>query len=696
MSEQTQQRATILIVDDLPENIEILGGVISGDYTVKVATSGRKALQLAESVQPDLILLDIMMPEMDGYQVCAALKQNPLTSEIPVIFITALGESGNEERGFEVGCVDYLTKPINPPIALARVRTQLALRRAQRELQMWNNSLQAKVMQDYRRQTAQLKLYEMDQVTCNDMLDAALEDTIALTGSSIGYIYQYDEDTQLFMLYAWSQSVMPECSIIHKQTVCELEKTGLWGEAVRKRMPIITNEYDAANPLKQGYPEGHVHLVRHLNLPIFRHQKIVAVVGVGNKPSDYTDDDVRQLELFLNATWNIVERIKAQEELQAARSVAEEASRMKSELLANISHELRTPLNGIIGGAQLLQFTDLTEEQQSYLQMIDESSANELALVNNLLELVRLESEGIVLENRAFGLQQLLDDTVKLYEGAARLKGIELLRGMGADCPEQVIGDRIRLQQILHCLLGNAIKFTDQGRVTLSLSCERTASDRLLARFSVQDTGVGIEPDKLERIFDLFVQSDMSNTRRFGGLGLGLAICRRLIDTLGGKIWAEGEPGNGSTFHVELLLELPDEVVGFPDRQRVLDILVAEDDPLSAKTTEGLLKKLGYTVKLALNGAEAVELWKRTQPDLLLMDIQMPVMSGFEALHQVRSLEQEMGRPRTFIVTQTAYTRWNCHDSFLSDGFDGFIAKPLLRDELEAAVVSCLSKSRTM
>ena len=689
MHQESGKKAVVLIVDDIPQNIDILGAVLADTYTVKVAVSGAKALSVAASARPDLILLDIMMPDMDGYQVCAALKQQPETRDIPVIFVTALTESGDQQKGFEAGCVDYITKPIDPSVVMARVNTHLALRRAQLQLEEWNNSLQARVLQDYRRQAAQLKLYEMDQASCNDLLDVALEEVLPLTNSSIGYIYMYDENSRLFTLYAWSASVMPECSIVRKQTVYELDKTGLWGEAVRQRKAIITNDYRAENPLKKGYPEGHVPLTRHLNLPIFRNNRIVAVVGVGNKQDAYNEDDVRQMELFLNATWNIVERRKALDELEVARAAAEESSRMKSELLANLSHELRTPLNGIIGGAQLLRFTRLDEEQEGYLQMIDESSANELILVNNLLELVRMESLGVAVEQRNFALEQCAREAVQLYESAARSKGLKLLQELEPDLPCRVLGDKVRILQILHCLLGNAVKFTPQGSVTLRLACRREASGSLTALFSVADTGIGIAPEKLEQIFELFVQSDMSNTRRYGGLGLGLAICRRLAGALGGRVWAESRPGSGSTFHLELPLEESQDAEETAQQKQQLTILLAEDDQLTARSTGSLLEKMGHHVLYAADGAKALELWQKHRPDLVLMDIQMPVVSGFEALQEIRRVEREQGLPRTPVVAQTAYARWNYHESFLSAEFDGFIAKPLIAHELEAAINAC-------
>jgi two-component system, sensor histidine kinase len=545
------------------------------------------------------------------------------------------------------------------------------------------------VVKENRRKRALLRLYANDQASCNDLLDAALEDSLEMTESSIGYIYAYDEETRLFTLYAWSQSVMPECTIVHKQTVYELDKTGLWGEVVRQRKTIITNDYSAPNPHKKGYPKGHVHLVRHMNVPIFRNSRIIAVVGVGNKQNDYTTYDVHQLELYLNSVWNMVERRKAEDELKKAKELAESSSQLKTDLMANFSHELRTPLNGIIGGSQLLSFTELTQEQQEYVQMIEEASANELELVNNLLDLVKLELNGIAVERTPFSVRRCCDDLAQAHEAAAHSKGLQIYQDISQDLPVELVGDKVRLRQIMHSLLGNAIKFTEQGSITIRVTINRQADEQLWVCFSIIDTGIGIDPGKLDTIFELFTQVDMSNTRKFGGLGLGLPICKRLVSALGGKVWAENEPGQGSSFHVELPLEPAQEISGGAVKMRNLTILLAEDDPLSQATVKVLLNKMGHTVVLAETGRNAVKEWKRNSFDLILMDIQMPDMDGFEALQSIRRLEREQNKPKTPVIAQTAYARWNYHDSFLNADFDGFIAKPLILNELEAVIASC-------
>ncbi len=542
---------------------------------------------------------------------------------------------------------------------------------------------------EIRKQKAKLALYASEHYSCEQLLDFALEKSLEFTDSSVGYILEYNEDARLLTIYAWSDQAMQDCNIIEKQTIFELDKTGLWAEAIRQRRPIITNDYAAHNPYKKGCPEGHINLVRHLNLPIIRDNRIVAVVGVGNKACDYTQDEVRHLSVFLQDIWNMVERRKAIDELVQAKEMAEASSRLKTELLNNLSHELRTPLNGIIGGVQLLQFTELTPEQAEYVEMIEETSANELALVNNLLELVKIEAEGVELEQTPFSLRQCIDEVLKISQLAARDKKIVLHQEFYPNLPLEVVGIRARICQILIALVGNAIKFTDSGSVTVKVFEVSNNAEELKLRIAVEDTGIGITPQKSEKIFEPFVQSDMSLTRRFGGLGLGLPICKRLVSLMGGKIWCESELGKGSCFWLEMPFKKHQET-DLPNRKCTnLQILVAEDDYLSCEVAERLLTKMGHKVFTAVNGREAVELWKRIKPDIIFMDIAMPEMTGFDAMWQIRTLEHELKIPKVPVVACTSFVRPNYHESFTGKGFDGYIQKPLKFKELQAIILSC-------
>ena len=550
-----------------------------------------------------------------------------------------------------------------------------------------NNTRQhaERFVREIRRQKMQLQMYAMDNVSCSDLLDTMLENALKLTDSSVAYLFEYDEDSRLFAFYGWSQA--SQCKVRQSQAFFGLEKSDLWGEAVRQRRPVITNRPAAMDSIKPGGAEDDTDLVRHLNLPIFNKGRIVAVIVIGNKDSDYTEEDLRHLELFLNGTWNLVERHKADEELKTAKELAETSLKVKSELLASLSHELRTPLNGVIGGSQLLRFTELSSEQDEYLGIIEEAAANELMLVNNLLELVQLEAEGIHADDAPFSLVSCIDEALQVFQGTARARGLELKKKVPPSIPDDVSGDKTRIRQILYSLLGNAVKFTSNGTVTLSFDYKAGEDGQILACFCVQDTGIGIAPEKLEHIFEPFVQADMSHTRAFGGLGLGLAICRHLTDALGGTINVTSVPGKGSSFTLELPLRIVRDTPAGISR-RGLHILLVEDDYLSSLAGEALLHAMGHKVTKAYNGEDAISRWEQESFDIILLDIHMPVMDGFETQQKIRGRARELGRPRLPIIAQTAYARLNYHESFLSSDFDGFIAKPLIRNELELVLAN--------
>lgn len=369
------KRQTVMIVDDTPANIEILSESLGDDYELFFATSGADALELLHADKPDLILLDVMMPGMDGYQLCSILKGDPETRNIPIVFVTAMTQEEDEIRGLELGAIDYITKPISPHIVRARVKNHLELKR-------------------YR-----------------DLLEA----------------------------------------------------------------------------------------------------------------------------------------------------LASSAERAKKEFLRSVSHELRTPLTPIIGMTDLVLTTEEDHDKRKYLSLVQKAALKLLGIIEDLIETSRVEGESGCAENLPFMLRPFLEGTVLGLDLLAHSNGIQFRLSVDPALPEAISADQPMLYKVLSILLGNAVKFTGKGEVTLEVRRVQSGDAGELLHFSVSDSGIGIEHEDLERIFTDFTQSDGSISRGYQGLGLGLTLARRHVELMGGRIWAERNPGGGALFQVEIPLLIPNK-----------------------------------------------------------------------------------------------------------------------------------------
>jgi len=395
---------------------------------------------------------------------------------------------------------------------------------------------------------AMLKLYTMREHRITEITDFALESAVAVTNSKIGYLAFLNDDESVLTMYSWSRSAMAECAIVDKPIEYPVHTTGLWGEAVRQRRPIIANDYAAPNPKKKGTPPGHVKVSRHMNIPVFDGDKIVAVAGVGNKVSDYDEADVRQLTLLMNGMWDLIRRRRSQEALEAAKEAAEAATRAKSEFLAMMSHEIRTPMSGVIGMLDVLLDSPQDSEQQTYTQMARDNAEVLLKILEDILDASKIESNKLVLETIPFRPPDVLMQAVETFRGQTEAKGLSLSCTVANDVPALLVGDPKRYRQVLAHLVGNAVKFTDRGGIEVHASCGSQGERDVVLNVSVRDSGVGIEPEVKARLFGKFQQADSSTTRKYGGTGLGLSICKGLVELMGGTIEVESEPGVGSVF----------------------------------------------------------------------------------------------------------------------------------------------------
>ena len=526
----------ILVIDDVLENVAVLGAALAQVAQVQFATSGQEGLGLARRNAPDLILLDVMMPDMDGFEVCERLQRDEATRAIPVIFVTARTDAASESRGLALGAVDFIHKPLRPDLVQARVRLHLELARRARELQAANQ---------------------------------VLEDQVA----------------------------------------------------------------------------------------------------------------------------------RRTQDLMDALQRAEGTARSKTDFLARMSHELRTPLNAVIGLAQV----GLREEAggrpgQSLYPRILSAGQHLLRVVNDVLDYSRIEAGKSTVESQPFDLAATVAQAVQLLEPQAVAQGISL-RVEGAPASRaRLLGDAQRIQQVLVNLLSNAVKFTERGHVLL-----RITSDGARHVFNVTDTGIGLTPEQISRLFQPFEQADNSSTRRHGGTGLGLVISRHLAREMGGDITVRSTPGQGSTFTFQVTLpeaqvrdSQPGELLGATGRLHGLSVLAAEDMEVNRFLLARVLQQEDARVQFAEDGAAAVQAVQAVQDqtrtaggpapggppfDVVLMDLQMPVMDGFEATRRIRALWPDLP-----VIGLTAHALPEERARCLDAGMVGHVAKPVDVEELVTAI----------
>ena len=554
---------SVLVVDDERSNLEVLVSILSPEYTVYVTKSGSSALEMANKYLPDLILLDIVMPDMNGFDVLAALKASDATREIPVVFITGLNSVEDEEKGLRLSAADFIHKPLSAKVVKSRIRNQM-------------------------------------------------------------------------------------------QIVNQIRKL----VKLQQKLEIAVKTADNANNSKSTF---------------------LAKI------------DSKQPAVFEGV---ILPQSEDGKKLKEMEEAALAASRSKSEFLANMSHEIRTPMSSIIGFSELALDDSIPLKTKEYLGKILENAEGLLQIVNNILDISKVEAGKMELENIPFNMHELFSSCRSLIMPKVVEKGIVLYFYAEPGLGKKPLGDPTRLRQILLNLLANAVKFTHAGTVKVFANIKKQTEKSITVGFEVKDSGIGMMPDQMERIFDPFMQAEPGTTRKYGGTGLGLAITKNLVELMGGTLSVESTPNIGSKFSFTLTFETVDiSERDMPEKKIILneiekpafkgEILLCEDNFMNQQVICEHLARVGLKTVVAENGEIGVEMVKsrkktgEKQFDLIFMDIHMPGTDGLEASSKI--IELNTGIP---IIALTANIMSNDREIYRRSGMDSCVSKPFTAQEL--------------
>ncbi len=553
-----------------------------------------------------------------------------------------------------------------------------------------------------------------DSHSLDELLQKTLDEAEVLTGSQIGFSHFLEADQKTLRLQMWSTNTIQNmCTAEGKEQHYSIDEAGVWVDCVSTRAPVIYNDY-ASLPHRKGLPDGHAPVHRILVVPVMRENRIMMIIGVGNKENNYDEIDVKTVSDLADSAWDIVQRKRAEElihqyaselKIRVEERTAElvHANRAKDEFLANMSHELRTPLNGILGFSETLMEGvrgPLTEKQKQAVGFIYSSGEHLLELINDILDVSKIEAGKFELHPENVEVNDICESSLNFIKQLAHKKSITV-EYSPSPTASKIFADRVRLKQILVNLLNNAVKFTpEKGKIKLKVQADATASQM---RFSIIDNGIGITPEDLQKLFKPFVQVDSSLSRQYEGTGLGLVLSKKMVEMHGGSIKVQSTVGAGSRFTFILPWDLTTDTENNPASSDAGHkepdaaatgrgkIMIADDNEANVMMVQDYLESLGYQILVAHDGEEALLKAQEFFPDLILMDIQMPKVNGFEATYRLRADPRFASVP---IIALTAFAMPGDRERCLEAGMEEYLSKPVRLKELTQMIENFLERSK--
>lgn len=657
----------ILLVDDLPENLFALEVILSNEnYLCVKANSGNEALKILLHQQDfAIILIDVQMPMMDGFETVELIRQIEKLKHVPIIFLTASMDNSQQIfKGYQAGAVDYMIKPLSPEILKAKVAVFVDLHTKNQELLV---------------QAEQLKKLN------TDLIDQKLrsEYSLSLIEASHDPLFAISTEGKITDMNNASVKVtgITRPKLIGTDFFDYFTEPQMAREVYQK---VFENGFVADSPLILRHKNGKlIHVL--FNGSVYKDDK-GNVLGAAIVARDVTNQKIIETEL-----------IEAKVFAENSTIIAENAVKAKQQFLSNMSHEIRTPMNAIIGFTKVVLRTDITDKQKEYLNAIKISGDALIVLINDILDLAKVDAGKMTFEKTPFKMKSSIAAMLHLFETKIQEKNLKLVKEYDSKIPDVLVGDPIRLHQIILNLVSNAVKFTSKGKITVSVDLLHEDEDKVILKFAVTDTGIGISEEKIGTIFENFQQATSETSRLYGGTGLGLAIVKQLIEPQNGTIRVNSTIHKGSTFSFTLPfqktnsdVELENELTEIDSEMKNIKVLVVEDIALNQLLMKTLLDDFGFELDIAENGKIAIEKLQEKDFDIILMDLQMPEMNGFEATKYIRNTMHST----IPIIALTADVTTVDVDKCKAVGMNDYIAKPVDETELYNKIIGTLKKSK--